>query len=201
MTTAVPEGEAGAAESPLLRISARTSVDGALSALGVPNADKLDGARSAKIAEKFVGTTVVFNGPASFGGSLHAGGGRAKRAPRSSGEPLDHSKNYVEEFTGAFVEPGWFDDACAKLFDRRLLVLSGPSGTGRYTAALKLLAEALRGTGAPVVRQLRPDIFADATWAVTDKSVGYVVLDNLPEARRYRGRNRRSPPKPWTTSG
>lgn len=184
--TAVPEGEAGA-ESPLLRISARNDVDGALAALGAPNADRLDAARSAKIAEKYSGATVVFAGPTSFGGGLHTGGARGKRAPRMPSEPVEHTKTYLDDYTGAFVEPDWFDDACRQLLNRRLLVLSGASGTGRYAAALKLLSEVLRGSGPPRVRQLKPDVFGDVTWAVTDKAVGYVVLDERPAERRYRG--------------
>lgn len=187
MTTPVPEADGGA-DVPRLSIKARA--DGALAALGSPNADRLDGARSAEIADKFLrgGATVVFNGSTSISGDVNVGG-KGRRTPgKASIGPTEYSDAYLDDYTSAYVEPDWYDEAFERLAHRKLLVISGPAGTGRYTAALHLLRKVLRGGGPVQVRQLPVEVCADPTWTPPIRGCGYVVLDEQPSApRRVRG--------------
>ncbi len=187
MTTPVSDTEGGA---DVPRLTTKVGADGALAALGSPNADRLDGARSAEIADKFLrgGATVVINGGASINGDVNVGG-RSRRYPsKASTGPTEYSDTYLDEYTRAYVRPDWYDEAFERLAHRKLLVVSGPTGTGRYTAALHLLRQALKGGGPVRVRQLPVDICVDPTWTPPARGCGYVVLDEQSSApKRVRG--------------
>lgn len=187
MTTPLPETDGGA-DAP--RLSIKASADGALAALGSPNADRLDGARSAEIADKFLrgGATVVFNGSTSISGDVNVGGKGRRTSAKASIGPTEYSDAYLDEYTRAYVEPDWYDEAFERLVDRKLLIVAGPTGTGRYTAALHLLRRVLTGGGPVRVRQLPVDICADPTWTPPMRGCGYVVLDEQSSApKRVRG--------------
>ncbi|NKE59099.1 hypothetical protein FXN61_20700 [Lentzea sp. PSKA42] len=187
MTTPVPEADGGA---DVPRLSVKVGADGALAALGSPNADRLEGARSAEIAHKFLrgGATVVFNGSTSISGDMNVGGRGNRSSARASIGPTEYSDAYLDDYTSAYVQPDWYDEAFERLVHRKLLVVSGPTGTGRYTAALHLLRRVLKGAGPVRVRQLPVDICADPTWTPPMRECGYVVLDEQSSTpKRVRG--------------
>ncbi len=72
----------------------------------------------------------------SGGGESTRGGSRAA----DSAVPLDNA--YLERRIGTYIRPGGFGRALEKLRSRHLLILCGPPGSGRESAATALLAEA-----------------------------------------------------------
>ncbi|MER5206255.1 hypothetical protein [Streptomyces sp. NPDC002825] len=97
-----------------------------------------------------IGTLALFNDTVSFGGGFHTDGGRRHRERPAADEgsvlPLDSAE--LDDHTARFVEPPSYRSVLGVLRERRFLVLTGPSGSGREATAVNLLAEALALAGA-----------------------------------------------------
>ncbi|HSV64692.1 MAG TPA: hypothetical protein VLJ59_02135 [Mycobacteriales bacterium] len=159
----------------------------ALSALLGESDERLDAARSAEIyAERrrrrgqqaSVGTLNVFNAGISVDGNVNLGVAEPGRVRPNAG-PVPVDSAHLADYTTAYIEPPGFDDALAVLEQRHLLVLAAADGTGRETAALVLLRQALAASdGEPVLFELAPGgVFDDKAWAVPAEGAGYVVAD------------------------
>ncbi|MEU6271794.1 hypothetical protein ABZ871_05120 [Streptomyces populi] len=133
-----------------------------------------------------IGTLALFNETVSFGGGFHPGGTRHTES-RSDGAlvvTLDPSE--LADHTELFVQPDGYEEAVDALRERRLLVLTGPPGSGREAAAVNLLGEALAidGSGAGGChRLLMPSAVLEPGWEPPVKHSGYfAVLDDGPAA-------------------
>ena len=96
-----------------------------------------------------IGSINVFNDEISVeegdfairsGGESPPGDSRAA----DSAVPLDDA--YLERRIGTYICPGGFGPALEKLRSRHLLILCGPPGSGRESAATALLAKPAAGT-------------------------------------------------------
>ncbi|MFF5456109.1 hypothetical protein ACFY40_33490 [Streptomyces sp. NPDC012950] len=94
-----------------------------------------------------IGTLALFNDTVSFGGGFHSGGSvRPSRGGGGSVLPLTAAE--LNDHTELFVPPDGYGSALGLLRERHLLVLTGPSGSGREATGVNLLAEALAMGGA-----------------------------------------------------
>ncbi|MFD6326716.1 hypothetical protein ACFWOL_28550 [Streptomyces sp. NPDC058442] len=133
-----------------------------------------------------IGTLALFNETVSFGGGFHPGGARHAE-PRPGGASLialDLAE--LADHTELFVQPDGYEEAMDALRERRLLVLTGPPGSGREAAAVNLLGEALAidGSGAGGChRLLMPSAVLEPGWEPPVKHSGYLAaLDDGPAA-------------------
>ncbi|MFF5425678.1 MULTISPECIES: hypothetical protein [unclassified Streptomyces] len=141
-----------------------------------------------------IGTLALFNDTVSFGGGFHTDGGGRPRGRAATGEgsvlPLDAAE--LDDHTARFVRPPGYRSALGLLGERRLLVLTGPSGSGREATAVNLLAEALALAGADgggiCHRLLDPADLLAPGWEPPVSSSGYVahVGDGPDGARHFR---------------
>ncbi|MFV0127178.1 hypothetical protein ACLGI4_05605 [Streptomyces sp. HMX112] len=136
-----------------------------------------------------IGTLALFNDAVSFGGGFHTGGsGRGDRAagagPRGSTSVLPLEAAELAEHTDLFVQPDHYDEALDDLCEHRLLVLTGPPGSGRTAAAVNLLAEAMALSGSAeggCARLLDPAAVLAPGWEPPVKDCGYLaVLEDGP---------------------
>ncbi|MFF3942356.1 hypothetical protein [Streptomyces phaeofaciens] len=139
-----------------------------------------------------IGTLALFNETVSFGGGLHTGPGRGTdhRAGGASLLALDAAD--VADHTDLYVQPEGYEDAVELLRDRRLLVLTGPPGSGREAAAVNLLEEALAidgGGGGGCHRLLLPSQVLEPGWEPPVKHSGYLAAleDGPAGVRRFTG--------------
>ncbi|MEU2117181.1 hypothetical protein ABZ567_16350 [Streptomyces sp. NPDC016459] len=147
-----------------------------------------------------IGTLALFNDTVSFGGGFHSGGERSGRAAhRGGGSVLPLGAAELVDHTELFVQPDGYDSALTALGERRLLVLTGPSGSGREAAAVNLLAEALALGGADgggaCHRLLDPASVLAPDWEPPSKDSGYLVAveDGAAGARDFEALPRRLP--------
>lgn len=125
-----------------------------------------------------IGTLALFNETVSFGGGLHTGPGRGtdRRPDGASLLALDPAD--VADHTDLYVQPEGYEDAVEVLRERRLLVLTGPPGSGREAAAVNLLAEALAidgGGDGGCHRLLVPSQVLEPGWEPPVKHSGYLA--------------------------
>ncbi len=140
---------------------------------------ELSGVRFGKIVAEAnsrlegVSTVNIFHGDFSVDGDFVAGpGGRpAARGATKVRLPADE----LVESTEYFVPPPDFDAGVALLSDTNLLVLSGPSGTGRYTRAVATLREVMPDTD---VFRLHGSVLGNPTWRVPQERSGLLVVDS-----------------------
>ncbi|MFE5654659.1 hypothetical protein ACFQ9H_00455 [Streptomyces sp. NPDC056517] len=147
-----------------------------------------------------IGTLALFNDTVSFGGGFNAGGERhARAAHRGGGSVLPLGAAELVDHTELFVQPEGYDSALTSLCERRLLVLAGPSGSGREATAVNLLAEALALGGADgggvCHRLLDPAAVLAPEWEPPVKDSGYLVAveDGRAGARDFEALPRRLP--------
>ncbi|MCK2243811.1 MULTISPECIES: hypothetical protein [unclassified Crossiella] len=162
------------------------SQEEALDQLHTGGADHQDLARSMAILTDAVrrlptGTIKVdrltlFNDQVSLGGDLVTGGGgrRGGRPGRVSG-PAALSPEHVFQHTRGFVAPQGYADALGVLEERNLLVLTGPSGTGRQTAAMRMLLDTAQGQDFVL---LPPSTLGNSSWRVPRPGGAYLVVDD-----------------------
>ncbi|MDS0133228.1 MULTISPECIES: hypothetical protein [unclassified Amycolatopsis] len=123
-----------------------------------------------------VNTVNVFQGDFTVEGDFTAGSGRRSGSRRASRERLR-----PEDLSAAieyFVTPPGFDAGVEMLAERNLLILSGPTKTGRRTCAIAMLDEVLRehAPGAPVFR-LHGPVVGNLNWRVPQPGAGFLVSD------------------------
>ncbi|WP_410564504.1 hypothetical protein [Amycolatopsis sp. cmx-4-61] len=124
-----------------------------------------------------VNTVNVFQGDFTVEGDFTAGSGKrpgSRRASRARLRPED-----MDAATEHFVAPPGFATGVEMLAERNLLVLSGPSGTGRCTCAIAMLGEVLRehAPDAPVFR-LHGSVVGNVNWRVPQPGAGFLVVDS-----------------------
>lgn len=133
-----------------------------------------------------IGTLALFNETVSFGGGFHAGGARRPEPGPGGASVVALDPTELAAHTELFVQPDGYEEAVDALRERRLLVLTGPPGSGREAAAVNLLGEALAidGSGAGGChRLLMPSAVLEPGWAPPVKHSGYLaVLDDGPAA-------------------
>ncbi|MET9732520.1 hypothetical protein ABZZ79_18285 [Streptomyces sp. NPDC006458] len=133
-----------------------------------------------------IGTLALFNDSVSFGGGFHSGDAGRGTARRGGTEVAALDETELADHTELFVQPDGYDEAVDALRERRLLVLTGPPGSGREAAAVNLLAEAmvLDGGGAGGCHRLQtPSVILTAGWQPPVKHSGYLAaLDDGPAA-------------------
>ncbi|MFI9239947.1 hypothetical protein [Streptomyces sp. NPDC053079] len=128
-----------------------------------------------------IGTLALFNDTVSFGGGFHTAGGRPYGTPaglRNTEAALPFTSQELAEFTDLFVQPEGYDEALGGLCEHRLLVLTGPAGSGREATAVNLLAEAsaLDGGGdGGCHRLLEPAAMLEPGWEPPVKNCGYLA--------------------------
>ncbi|WP_051767504.1 hypothetical protein [Streptomyces sp. NRRL S-37] len=82
-----------------------------------------------------------------------------------------------------YVEPGCFEEAAAALEQDGVVVLVGPPGIGKRSAAVALVAKAAEGTEYVVLSPGRSlEDLADGRRMTFGKGVGYVLIDRMHEA-------------------
>ncbi|WP_405858649.1 hypothetical protein OG361_30645 [Streptomyces sp. NBC_00090] len=127
-----------------------------------------------------IGTLALFNDSVSFGGGFHSGGGTGRTSHHGGGSVPPLTAAELSDHTDLFVQPEGYDSALTALCERRLLVLTGPSGSGREAAAVNLLAEALVLSGADgggvCHRLLDPAAVLAPDWEPPVKNSGYLAL-------------------------
>lgn len=95
--------------------------------------------------------------------------GRARATGLLEGDEID-------ALLRSYIRPDCFDEAARELARTRVVVLTGPQGTGKRSGAVALLRETVGPSADYVV--LSPDIGLDQLAERTfDADVGYVVLD------------------------
>ncbi|WP_369147189.1 hypothetical protein [Streptomyces sp. R44] len=126
-----------------------------------------------------IGTLALFNDTVSFGGGFHTDGGRGATR-HGSGSVSALTSAELTDHTELFVQPDGYDSALAALCERRLLVLTGRSGSGREATAVNLLAEALVLGGAEgggiCHRLLDPAAVLTPGWEPPVGNSGYLAL-------------------------
>ncbi|MEK9521985.1 hypothetical protein ACIOMM_23905 [Streptomyces sp. NPDC087908] len=175
------------------------------------DADRSDAQRAGAIADLIarrlnddasgtrIGTLALFNDTVSFGGGFNAGGERHPRGAPRGGTVLPLGAAELADHTELFVQPEGYGSALSALSERRLLVLTGPSGSGREATAVNLLAEALALGGADgggvCHRLLDPAAVLAADWEPPVKDSGYLlaVEDGRAGARDFEALPRRLP--------
>ncbi|MGA5196662.1 hypothetical protein [Streptomyces exfoliatus] len=147
-----------------------------------------------------IGTLALFNDTVSFGGGFHAGGGRRDRSAHpGSGSVLPLGAGELADHTDLFVAPEGYDAALTTLCERRLLVLTGPFGSGREATAVNLLAESLAlgggDGGGACHRLLDPLSVLVPEWEPPIKDSGYLIAveDGAAGARDFATLPRRLP--------
>ncbi|MFB8348032.1 hypothetical protein [Streptomyces niveus] len=132
-----------------------------------------------------IGTLALFNDTVSFGGGFNSGGARgpgAARAGSASVLPMDSVE--LVEYTELFIQPDNYDEGLASLSEHRLLILTGPPGSGRVATAVNLLSEAMALGGAGdggCHRLLDPSVLLEPGWTPPVKNCGYLaVLEDGP---------------------
>ncbi|MFC7987288.1 hypothetical protein [Streptomyces sp. NPDC057336] len=135
-----------------------------------------------------IGTLALFNDSVTFGGGFHPGGTRAGAsgpavAPASAMDPAE-----LTGHTELFLPPDGYEEAVDALRERRVLVLTGPPGSGREATAVNLLAEAqvMEDGGAGGCHWLlTPSAVLRAGWEPPVKDAGYLaVLEDGPDGLR-----------------
>ncbi|MGX1268566.1 hypothetical protein [Streptomyces phaeoluteigriseus] len=133
-----------------------------------------------------IGTLALFNETVSFGGGFHTGGARRAEPGPGGASVVALDPTELADHTELFVQPDGYEEAVDALRERRLLVLTGPPGSGREAAAVNLLGEALAidGSGAGGChRLLMPSAVLEPGWAPPVKHSGYLaVLEDGPAA-------------------
>ncbi|WP_285572120.1 hypothetical protein [Streptomyces sp. RTGN2] len=111
-----------------------------------------------------------YHGRAHFGiATATERSGRARATGLLEGDEID-------ALLRSYIRPDCFDDATRELSRTRVVVLTGPQGTGKRSGAVALLRETVGPSADYVV--LSPDIGLDQLAERTfDAGVGYVVLD------------------------
>ncbi|MGW1934171.1 hypothetical protein ACWCPG_33545, partial [Streptomyces sp. NPDC001919] len=146
-----------------------------------------------------IGTLALFNDTVSFGGGFNAGGERHARAGHRGGGTVPLGAAELVDHTELFVQPAGYASALSALSEHRLLVLTGPSGSGREATAVNLLAEALALGGADgggvCHRLLDPAAVLAPDWEPPVKDSGYLlaVEDGRAGARDFEALPRRLP--------
>ncbi|WP_405716333.1 MULTISPECIES: hypothetical protein [unclassified Streptomyces] len=111
-----------------------------------------------------------YHGRAHFG--IGAGAGKGGHARATGLLEADE----IDALLRSYVRPDCFDDAARELTRTGVVVLAGPQGTGKRSAAVALLRETVGPSADYVV--LSPDIGLDQLAERSfDSGVGYVVLD------------------------
>ena len=143
----------------------------------------------ARLADRFgavpslrIGSIAVFNddvlvenGDFTIGGSPGRPGGRGRTAVA----PL--APEVLHRHIGAYIRPPGYDQALRILKREHLLVLAGPSGTGREACALALLADDLADTSR--LHLVGEDLLASAAaWKGGEAGCGYVASEVDPAA-------------------
>ncbi|MGI5199732.1 hypothetical protein ACQEVY_39880 [Streptomyces sp. CA-288835] len=134
-----------------------------------------------------IGTLALFNETVSFGGGFHTGDAHATRTRPAGASVLALEAAELAEHTELFVQPDGYDEALDALRERRLLVLTGPPGSGREATAVNLLAEslALGGSEGGCHRLLIPAAVLQPGWEPPAKNAGYLaVLEDGPAGVR-----------------
>jgi hypothetical protein len=122
-----------------------------------------------------------FYGP-QYHGSSHFGiTAAAERSGRARATGLLDADE-IDALLRSYIRPDGFDAAAEELARTRVVVLTGPQGSGKRSGAVALLRETVGPSADYVV--LSPDIGLDQLAERTfDPDVGYVVLDHTGTAR------------------
>ncbi|WP_327672197.1 MULTISPECIES: hypothetical protein [unclassified Streptomyces] len=140
-----------------------------------------------------IGTLALFNDSVSFGGGFHTAGSHTPGPDRRAGRMVALDGTELDEYVELFVHPEGYYTALDDLCEQRLLVLTGPPGSGRTATAVNLLSEATALSGTPdgsCHRLLDPSTLTEPGWEPPVKNCGYLVeVDEGPAgAREFRAR-------------
>lgn len=99
----------------------------------------------------------VFHGAAADGRRF---ADRGERATRRIGDVVVSALSAAEvaQVQATFTPPAAFDAALRRFLDRGLLILHGPAGSGKRSAAIRLLSALRFDAAAPVIYELNPDM-------------------------------------------
>ncbi|WP_329621376.1 hypothetical protein OG357_13510 [Streptomyces sp. NBC_01255] len=116
-----------------------------------------------------------FYGP-QYHGRAHFGIATAAERPGRARATGLLEGDEIDALLRSYIRPDCFDDAARELSRTRVVVLTGPQGTGKRSGAVALLRDTVGPSADYVV--LSPDISLDQLAERTfDEGVGYVVLD------------------------
>jgi hypothetical protein len=160
--------------------------DAALRSLQGDDSERQDATRASEIAaetirrlrESAAGTVNYFAADVHVGRDFTSGGSGRPRPSATSG-PLPLTPGHLADYTRAYVEPAGFGDGLTILRQRNLLIIAGPDGSGRYTAALTLLTRLVTApdeeSDLPIF-SINVGVLADSAWEIPTRRAGYMVV-------------------------
>ncbi|OHV28631.1 hypothetical protein CC117_30215 [Parafrankia colletiae] len=161
-----------------------------VSAIAQQILDRLDGVEGGSLR---IGTLALFNDTVTAGGGFSIGAGDPGRST-STTEFREVEPHEIERTIRCYLRPEGYAEALRILVERRVLILPGPAGTGRESAAYNLLTEALAPAAASASASASAEastvasgagavhvatgsgVVSAADWAPPGEDGGYLVL-------------------------